>query len=76
LNSRPIVLPDNVEIMIEINSRHSTDVDGAEATFDGDTSVKLNSGDKIVISKSECQALMVKTKNTSFLEILREKMNS
>ena len=76
LNSRPIVLTDNVEIMIEINSRHSTDVDGAEATFDGDTSVKLNSGDKIVISKSECQALMVKTKNTSFLEILREKMNS
>ena len=75
LNSRPIVLPDGVEITIEIASGHSTDVDGAEATFDGDTSVKLNTGDKIVITKSERRALMVKMKNTSFLEILREKMN-
>lgn len=76
LNSRPIVLPDNVEIAIEIAARHNTDIDGAEATFDGDTSVKLNSGDKIVVTKSEREVQMVKTKNTSFLEILREKMNS
>lgn len=75
LNSRPIVLPDNVEVMIEIGARHGTDVDGAEATFDGDTSVKLNSGDKIVITKAQQNAKMIKTKNTSFLEILREKMS-
>lgn len=75
LNSRPIVLPDNVEVMIEIGSSHMTDVDGAEATFDGDTSVKLNSGDKIVITKAQQKIKMIKTKNTSFLEILREKMN-
>lgn len=76
LNSRPIVLPDDVEIMIEIGSSHGTDVDGAEATFDGDTSVKLNSGDKIIIRKSEQKAQMIKTRNTSFLEVLREKMNN
>lgn len=76
LNSRPIVLPEDVEIMIEVGSCHDTDVDGAEATFDGDTSVKLNAGDKIVIRKSERKAQMIKTKNTSFLEILREKMNN
>lgn len=75
LNSRPIVLPDNVEIAIEIGTSHQTDIDGAEATFDGDTSVKLNSGDRIVVTKSECEARMIKTKNTSFLEILREKMS-
>lgn len=75
LNWRPIVLPDNVEIAIEIGTSHLTDIDGAEATFDGDTSVKLNSGDRIVITKSDREALMVKTKNTSFLEILREKMS-
>lgn len=74
LNSRPIVLPDNVEITIAIGSGHGTDIDGAEATFDGDTSVKLNSGDKIVITKSEQKVQMIKTKNTSFLEILRQKM--
>ncbi len=75
LNSRPIVLPDFVEITIEIGTNHGTDIDGAEATFDGDTSVKLNSGDRIVITRSKREALMVKTKNTSFLEILREKMS-
>lgn len=74
LNSRPIVLPDFVEITIEIGTNHGTDIDGAEATFDGDTSVKLNSGDRIVITRSKREARMVKTKNTSFLEILREKM--
>lgn len=75
LNSRPIVLPDFVEITIEIGTNHGTDIDGAEATFDGDTSVKLNSGDRIVITRSKREALMIKTKNTSFLEILREKLS-
>ncbi|MCD7735976.1 MAG: hypothetical protein LUI07_03270 [Lachnospiraceae bacterium] len=50
-------------------------MDGAEATFDGDTSVKLNSGDRIVISRAEQKTKLIRTKNTSFLEILREKMN-
>lgn len=76
LNSRPIVLPDAVEITIEIGSSHGTSADGAEATFDGDTSVKLNSGDRIVITRSDRKVQMIKTKNTSFLEILREKMNN
>ena len=75
LNSRPIVLPDFVEITIEIGTNHGTDIDGAEATFDGDTSVKLSSGDRIVITRSMREALVIKTKNTSFLEILREKMS-
>ena len=75
LNSRPIVLPDFVEITIEIGTNHGTDIAGAEATFDGDTSVKLSSGDRIVITRSMREALMIKTKNTSFLEILREKMS-
>lgn len=75
LNSRPIVLPEHVEIAIEIGTSHQTDADGAEATFDGDTSVKLSAGDRIVIAKSDRAAMLVKTKNTSFLEILREKMS-
>lgn len=74
LNSRSIVLPDNVEIAIEISAKHDTDMDGAEATFDGDTSVRMNSGDRIVITRSDRKAQMIKTKNTSFLEILRLKM--
>jgi NAD+ kinase len=76
LNSRPIVLPDGVEITVEIGSRHRTYTDGAEATFDGDTTVKMSSGDKIVVTKARQEIQMIRTKNTSFLETLREKMNN
>ncbi|MCD8336435.1 MAG: NAD(+)/NADH kinase [Lachnospiraceae bacterium] len=75
MNARPIVLPDDVEVVVEIGSGHATDMDGAEATFDGDTSVKLHCGDRVVISKAQQATRLIKTKNTSFLEILREKMN-
>ncbi len=75
LNSRPIVLPDCVEVMVEIGSEHASETDGAEASFDGDTSVKLNVGDRIVISKAEQKTRLIKTNNTSFLELLREKLN-
>ncbi|MCD7841629.1 MAG: NAD(+)/NADH kinase [Lachnospiraceae bacterium] len=75
LNSRPIVLPGTAEVVIEVASGHVTDIDGAEATFDGDTSVKLNVGDRVVISQAEQKTKLVKMKNTGFLEILREKMN-
>lgn len=75
LTTRPIVLPDDVSITIEIGAGHGTDLDGAEVTFDGDTSVKLNSGDRIIVTRSRKRTQLIKTKNTSFLEILREKMN-
>ncbi|MCD8348455.1 MAG: NAD(+)/NADH kinase [Lachnospiraceae bacterium] len=75
MNVRPIVLPADVEVVVEIGSKHARDMDGAEVTFDGDTSVKLHSGDRVVISKAEQATRLIKIKNTSFLEILREKMN-
>ncbi len=74
LNSRAIVLPDHVEITVEISGDHGPDTDGADASFDGDTSVKLNSGDRIVISMAEQRTKLIRTNNTSFLENLREKL--
>ncbi|MCD7745822.1 MAG: NAD(+)/NADH kinase [Lachnospiraceae bacterium] len=76
MNARPIVLPPDVEVVVEIGSGHEEDAtDGAEATFDGDTSVKLNAGDRISITRAGKRTQLIKTKNTSFLELLREKMN-
>lgn len=75
LNARTIILPDDVEITIEIGNRKGTFHDEAEATFDGDTSVKLNSFDKIVIRKSKKITRMVKINQISFVEVLRNKMN-
>lgn len=73
LNTRSIVLPHNAKITVEIGEGHSTR-EGAEATFDGDTSVNLNCNDQIVITKADRCARLVKINNISFLEILRKKM--
>ena len=73
LNTRSIVLPHDAKITVEIGEGHSTR-EGAEATFDGDTSVNLNCNDQIVITKANRCARLVKINNISFLEILRKKM--
>lgn len=73
LNTRSIVLPHDAKITVEIGEGHSTR-EGAEATFDGDTSVNLNCNDQIVITKADRCARLVKINNISFLEILRKKM--
>ena len=76
LNSRPIILPENVKVTVEINSRKDReDKEGAETTFDGDTAVIVASGDRICIVKSDRKVRLVKINDTSFVEILRHKMN-
>lgn len=75
LNARSIVLPDDARITIEIAQGRPSSVEGAEATFDGDTSVKLSCGDKIEICKADQKARLVKINNISFLETLRKKMS-
>lgn len=75
LNSRTIVLPDNVKIKVELGSSNLLDKEGAEVTFDGDTSMKLNVGNSIEVTCSEKITRLIKINNTSFVEILRRKMN-
>lgn len=74
LNTRSIVLPDDVKITVEVAEGRPGSLEGAEATFDGDTSVKLSCGDQIVVGKAEKKARLVKINDISFLEILRKKM--
>lgn len=76
LNTRSIVLPDDVNITIEIGKEHTSSRDGAVATFDGDTFIRLCRGDQVVISKAAKSARLVKINNISFLEVLREKMSN
>ena len=75
LNSRTIVLPDDVKISVELGSSNLLDNEGAEVTFDGDTSMKLNVGSSIEVTKSEKSIRLIKINNTSFVQILRRKMN-
>ncbi len=75
LNSRPVVLPDHVEITVEVAGRGAQAQDGAEVTFDGDTAFAVEPGDRILIRKAHQMTKLVKIHNTSFVQILRKKMN-
>lgn len=74
LTSRSVILSENARIRVEIGQRNSAQEE-AEATFDGDTTVKLNTNDYIEICKSDRTVRFVKTDQISFLEILRRKMS-
>ena len=74
LTARSVILPDDVKVKIEIEPRDGRAEEGA-ATFDGDTSVKMNGKDYIEIQKSARTVQLVKIDQISFLEILRKKMS-
>lgn len=71
LNSRSVVLSADDHIRIEIAGEESR---GPVAVFDGDTTTEMYAGDYIDIGKSELQTTLVKLKNISFLDNLRNKM--
>lgn len=75
LNTRSIILPDDVEITVELKEGHRGAAEGAVATFDGDTCVSLGCGDRVIIRRSGRCARLVKINNISFLEVLRKKMS-
>ena len=70
-----MILPDHVEVTVELAGRNDTNDKGAEVIFDGDTAMNVGAGDMIRITKSEKSVNLVKINNTSFVEILRKKMN-
>ncbi|MBQ1311435.1 MAG: NAD(+)/NADH kinase [Blautia sp.] len=75
MNARSIVLsPDDV-VTIELGpGRHGTTEKGT-AFFDGDTVVAMQTGDRIVIRRSEEKTRILKLNHLSFLEVLRQKMD-
>ena len=75
LNSRTIVLPDDVTVTVELGKEETACPDGAEVIFDGDTSAELHPGDRIRIRRSASRTRLIKLQQTSFVEILRKKMN-
>lgn len=75
LTARSVILPDDVTVKVEIGERTGSD-ETAEATFDGDTTVKMGCGDYIEIRKSARTVRFVKIDQISFLEVLRRKMSA
>ena len=76
LGSRSVVLPPENEITIEIGPGRDEKIEEAVAYFDGDTRVPMLTGDRIEISRSRKDTLIVKIHNSSFLETLSRKMSN
>lgn len=71
LNSRSIVIPSGSRIMLELTGQGDIE---PFLSFDGDTVVRLNRGDRIEIEKSAIETTLVQLKQVPFLENIRNKM--
>ena len=74
LNTRSIVLSGDDEIVIEIGEGRRGNIENVLVTFDGATSIGLQTGDRLTIQKAKETTRIMKINKISFLEILRRKM--
>lgn len=75
LNSRSIVFSSRDRIRIRIGEGRRGGVDEACVTFDGDTFVRMKTGDHVEIRKSTEVTRIMKINQVSFLEVLRNKLS-
>lgn len=75
LNSRSIVFSGDDRIRIRIGEGRRGGVDEACVTFDGDTCVRMQTGDYVDIQKSTEVTRILKINQVSFLEVLRNKLS-
>ena len=74
MNTRSIVLSGDDEIVIEIGEGRRGNIEKVLVTFDGATSIGLQTGDRLTIQKAKETTRIMKINKISFLEILRRKM--
>lgn len=74
LNTRSIVLSSEDEIAIEIGEGRHELPENVSVTFDGTDTVRLGTGDRVTIRKSDAYTQILKLSQVSFLETLRRKM--
>ena len=70
LTNRPLVLPFNVEIKLQMNTREQE----VMLTADGQTGMPLMAGDKVEIRRSEKTFNTFRTKDRDYFEVLRGKL--
>ncbi|MCI8592775.1 MAG: NAD(+)/NADH kinase [Lachnospiraceae bacterium] len=75
LNTRSIVFSPDDKIVVEIGPGRDGSEEKGMAFFDGDTSIRLVTGDRIEIERAQQDTQIVKISNRSFLETLRKKMS-
>lgn len=71
---RPLILPADAVIECEIGNLNNQFPEEVYLTLDGQVSVLLESGDKVIIKKSEYPVHIISNENHSFYTILRSKL--
>jgi NAD+ kinase len=72
LTNRPLVLPDELDIEIGILS--PADRQDAFVTLDGQEGMKLNTDDRVCISKSDARVLLIQSPQKNYFDVLRTKL--
>ncbi|SHI94699.1 NAD(+)/NADH kinase [Parasporobacterium paucivorans] len=74
LNSRSIVFSEDVTIEIEIMQDKNLKQNRRILVFDGENDVILEDSDRVIITKADLSAKIIKLNKMSFLELLGKKM--
>ena len=74
LNSRSIVISEEDEIVVKVETSKKTQNKEVLATFDGHEAIQLNAEDVIEIKKSKKVTKFIKFKSNNFFETLRSKL--
>ena len=72
LTNRPVVLPETSAIRIqpELDDRHAE----AFASFDGQTGIKLEPGDAVIVDSASRPLRMIRAASRTYFAVLREKL--
>ena len=71
LNLRSIVLSPDSVLDIEIKGEEAAE---RIAVFDGENTINLGKGDRVIIKESKIKACFIKLSGTTFIDNLRNKM--
>lgn len=73
--NRSVILPSKEDITVKIGFDKYGGTVQATVMFDGTTRVDIESGDEVIIKKSNKDTLIAKISDTSFLDVLYTKLN-
>ena len=74
LNTRSVIFPAEDAITVEIGEGRHNDCEKGLASFDGDTTIPMVTGDCIIIRQADAKTRILKLNHLSFVEVLRRKM--
>ena len=74
LNTRSVIFPAEDVITVEIGKGRHNDCEKGLASFDGDTTIPIVTGDCIIIRRADAKTRILKLNHLSFVEVLRRKM--